>query len=89
MFEDEEKFPLLKNPEGLDRLNRLKNYTEICFAWRAFLKLRPEAKRFETELNPAPWTKIGAQPFFFVKDSDLEALFERWSAQVDVLIALS
>ena len=88
MFEDEEVFPLLKNPEGMNRLNQLDGHTEIIFAWRTFLRLYPEARGFSSELNPAPWTKIGAQPFFFIKDSDIEKLFERWSAQVEALFAI-
>lgn len=87
MFEDEEVFPLVRNPPILIS-GGLKDHTEILNVWKNFLEKRPEAKRFEIDLNPAPWTKLYAQPFQFVRNEDVPNLLDRWSKQVDVLLEI-
>ncbi len=88
MFEDEDKFPILVNPEGLGRYNDLPGYIDITMTWRDFLLVRPEAEQFVYVLNPPAWTELRAQPFQLIRIEDVEALHKRWSMQVDVLINL-
>lgn len=88
MFEDEDVFPLLVNPHNLDHLCQLPGHTDITKAWANFWNKRPEAKQFETQLNPPPWTELRAQPFQFIRNEDLEKLYTRWSQQVNVLLEM-
>ncbi|HRH25798.1 MAG TPA: hypothetical protein PLD99_02530 [Parcubacteria group bacterium] len=88
MFEEEDKFPILVNPKGLGRHNDLLGYIDITMTWRDFLLVRPEAEQFVYALNPPAWTPLRAQPFQFIRNEDVKDLHERWSMQVDILLAL-
>jgi len=70
---------------GVDGKHAIEGHREILIVFREFLKLHPEAKKFELELDPAPWNKLYARPFIHVKDEEVSALLLRWGQQLEYL----
>ena len=60
----------------------LEGHTEIVVAFREFTKDYPEAKRYELQLNPAPYNELYAQPFKHIRNEFVVDLFARWLEQL-------
>ena len=65
----------------------LEGHTEITLVFKEFERQHPAAKRYETRLDPAPWSDIYSQPFKHVPNEKLEELRLRWKKQLDSFMA--